>query len=227
MWRMKAYLFDLDGTLADSGPGLYHSFRAALKTLELPSLDDKQLAPFLGTPLPEMFRALRPDISLPEIELGIKGFRAAYESAGIKQTTLYPGVIEMLGAIVDRDRSIWIVTSKPEHYAAIVAKDLKLDRYISGITGAGLDERDTKRELIARALAALKVSERDAIMVGDRHYDVIGARANNVMPVGVLWGYGSYQELFDAGCRAFARSVGEFRARFVEADAKLPFAAAE
>src|SRR5262249_28925816 len=227
MWRMKAYLFDLDGTLADSRPGLYHSFRAGLKALGLPPLDDEQLAPFLGTPLPEMFRALRPDISLAEIELGIKAFRADYERTGLRQTKLYPGVTEMLAAIVRGRRSIWIVTSKPEPYAGIVARDLKLDRYLSGITGAGLDERDTKRELIARALAALNVSHHEAIMVGDRHYDIVGAKANNVMPVGVLWGYGSYQELFDAGCRAFARSVDDFRADFVEAEAGLRIATAQ
>jgi len=221
---MKAYLFDLDGTLADSRVGLYLSFRAALNGMGIPPPGDRQLARFLGTPLPEMFRALRPDIADSQIEVGINAFRAAYEREGIEQTQLYSGVNEMLEAIVRRDCSIWIVTSKPEPYAIRVVKLLALDRCVAGVTGAGLDEKDTKAGLIARAMAALNVPHDEAMMVGDRHYDIVGARANNVMPVGVLWGYGSREELLGAGCRFFARSVADFRAHFVEVEPEFRFA---
>lgn len=213
---MRTYFFDLDGVLADSRSGLYISFRAGLKALRLPSLRDSELDRFLGSPLPEMFRVLKHDISAPEIASGIKAFRAAYETSGIKQNRLYPGVGELLQAIADRDYAAWIVTSKPEVYATQVAELLGLDRYLLGIVGAGLEETDTKADLIARALLRATVASNEGIMLGDRHYDISGAVTNKVLPVGALWGYGSYAELYDAGCRNFAQSPKQFQELFVE-----------
>ncbi len=215
---MKVYLLDLDGTLADSRPGLYPSFRAALTAIGVPVPSDEQLARFLGTPLPEMFRAIRPDISEPQIELGMKAFRSTYEHEGITQNRVYPGVPAMLSAILARDCAAWVVTSKPEHYAVQVVQLLALDRYVQGVVGAGLDEKDTKTSLIARALAAAGVTNNEAMMVGDRHYDIIGALENKVLPIGALWGYGSYDELCSAGCMHFAQSADDFRKNFVETE---------
>lgn len=217
---MKAYLLDLDGTLADSRPGLYPSFRSAIKAIGVAEQSDARLARFLGSPLPEMFRALKPGVSKTEIDAGIKAFRSVYEREGIARNRLYPGVPEMLTAIVGRDGTVWVVTSKPEAYALQVVKHLELDRYCAGVIGAGLDETDTKTGLIRRALLAAKVASGDAVMVGDRHYDIAGALENEVQPIGALWGYGSHDELFGAGCRQFARSPDEFREVFVEGKAR-------
>lgn len=213
---MKAYLFDLDGVLADSRPGLYLSFRAALKAIGVADVTDDALGRFLGTPLPEMFRTLKPAIARSEIAAGIKAFRAVYERDGIKQNHRYPGVHELLQAMVHGNASAWIVTSKPEFYAKQVAEFLGLDRYLSGVVGAGLEETDTKAGLIARALLQANVAGDAAIMLGDRHYDIAGALANNVLPVGALWGYGSRDELYEAGCRHFAQSPDEFRLEYVD-----------
>lgn len=213
---MKTFFFDLDGVLTDSRPGLYASFRAALKAIGLPYLSDCELDEFLGTPLPEMFRSFKRDISLLEIETGIKAFRAEYENSGVKQNCLYPGVLAMLKFLTDHNYSAWIVTSKPEFYAKQVAKFLGIDGYMKGIVGAGLDEQDTKTSLIANALSRAAVASNEVIMLGDRHYDITGALANKVLPVGALWGYGSRSELYSAGCRRFAQTPKEFQALFVE-----------
>lgn len=85
---MQAYFFDLDGVLADSRPGLFLSFRAGLKAIGATDLHDADLAKFLGSPLPEMFRILKPDITTNEIEAGIKAFRGVYEKAGINGVTV-------------------------------------------------------------------------------------------------------------------------------------------
>lgn len=212
---MICYFFDLDGVLADSRPGLHASFRGALQALGLPGQSDDQLSRFLGTPLPEMFRALRPDVSEADIEAGIVAFRRVYESVGIRQNHLYPGVLEMLRAIRQQQCMAWIVTSKPEKYAIEVARLLAIDDYLQGIVGAGLDEQDTKTGLIKNALARAAVASDAAIMLGDRHYDISGALANRVLPVGALWGYGSRDELTSAGCRHFVQSAKEFEERFV------------
>jgi phosphoglycolate phosphatase len=215
--RVKAYLFDLDGVLTDSRAGLQVPFRAALKAIGLPNVGDLELERFLGAPLPETFRDLKPDIPQSEIERGIKAFRAEYERSGIRKTRIYPGVPELLQAIVAHKATAWVVTLKPEVYAIQVMKLLALDRYVQGVCGAGLEETDTKGGLIARALEQAAVGSDEAIMLGDRHHDVAGALANGVLPVGALWGYGTYDELFGAGCREFSRSPREFQAEYVDA----------
>jgi len=213
---MKACFFDLDGTLTDSREGLHLSFRGALAALGLETPGDPELDRFLGTPLPEMFRSLKPEISQPEIERGIVAFRAAYEGGGIRLNRLYPGVKELLQSLEGKGISVWIVTSKPEFYAHEVIKDLGLSQLVSGIVGADLDEKDTKSDLVRRALSEAGVAGQDAVMVGDRHYDVEGALQNGVMPVGALWGYGSLNELSSAGCKKFAKSASEFCREFVD-----------
>ncbi len=215
---MKAYFLDLDGTLTDSRPGLYPSFQAALKAIGVLALSDRQLARFLGTPLPEMFRTLKPDVSQAQIDIGIGAFRSTYELEGILKNCLYPGVIDMLKAIRDRHCATWIVTSKPEHYAIQVVRYLALHPYVAGVIGAGLDEKDTKTTLIRRALTNAHTESKEVIMVGDRHYDITGALQNDVLPVGALWGYGSYDELLAAGCRHFAQSPDEMREFIVKGE---------
>ena len=181
-------------------------------------LPDERLARFLGPPLPEMFRVLKPAISGDEIAAGMVAFRAAYEAGGIARNALYPGVTEMLECIKKSGASCWIVTSKPQHYAVQVAAALGIDGYFQGITGAGLDERDTKSEMLAASLQRAGVTAAEAVMVGDRFYDVVGALENDVTPIGALWGYGSHEELHGAGCRLFAETAAQFQTRFVEGE---------
>ena len=220
MPSIRTYLFDLDGTLTDARRGLHSSFRAAVAELGIPELTDRQLDRFLGTPLPEMFRTLRPQVSEADIERGMKAFRAAYEADGIRQNHLYPGIPEVLAALRRRRLGAWVVTSKPQHYAVQVVRHLGIDPHLDGVVGADLTETDTKAELIARVLDAAKTDGRSALMLGDRHYDVIGARENNVLPVGALWGYGSREEMEEVGCRHFVNTADEFRERFIDADAE-------
>jgi phosphoglycolate phosphatase len=215
---MKAYLFDLDGTLTDSRAGLYPAFRRGLEVIGVraDAVTDAQLRSFLGTPLPQVFRAMCPAVRQDQIDLGMTAFREVFERTGIVGNELYPGVIELLRSIRKRDSVIWVVTSKPEIQAVEVVSHLKLDRYVAGVIGAGLAETDTKTELVARALAAARAASHEAMMVGDRSYDVVGAIGNDVVPVGALWGYGSEDELKAAGCRYFAKTPDDFRRAYVE-----------
>lgn len=220
MTSARTYLFDLDGTLTDARAGLHSSFIAALAELGIADRSDAELDRFLGTPLPEMFRTLKPRISKAGIARGMDAFRSAYEIDGILKNRLYPGVPEMLEAITSRGFAAWVVTSKPEHYAIQVVKHLGIERQFAGVIGAGLSETDTKTLLVARAIESAQIDSKDAIMLGDRFYDVAGARANRVLAVGALWGYGSRAELRDAGCTLFVNTPDEFRAQFVETDSR-------
>jgi phosphoglycolate phosphatase len=218
MTPARAYLFDLDGTLTDARGGLHSSFRAALAELGIADRSDEDLDRFLGTPLPEMFRALKPGVTNADIDKGMQAFRSTYEVDGILDNRMYPGVPEMLEAIARRGFTAWVVTSKPEHYALQVVKQLGLDRQLAGVVGAGLGETDTKTLLVARAIEAAKVGSKDTLMLGDRFYDIAGAVANGVLAVGALWGYGSRAELRDAGCTLFMNTPDEFRMQFVGSD---------
>src|SRR5713226_9655951 len=108
MRSVRTYLFDLDGTLTNARSGLHSSFRAALAELGIPDLTDRQLDRFLGTPLPEMFRALKPQLSEQDIARGMRAFRSAYEVEGIMKNHLYPGVAEMLTALRKRRFTAWV-----------------------------------------------------------------------------------------------------------------------
>ena len=212
---MKAYFFDLDGTLTDSRPGLNLSLRAALRTLGLADMSDADAAVQIGGPLPEVFRALAPQISQADIERGMAAFRSVYEQEGITHNLIYPGVVELLREIERQGATSFVVTSKPEHYAVRVVEIIGIKPYLRSVVGADLDETDTKTTLVARALAMAGVPPADTVMLGDRNYDIIGALANGVLPAGALWGYGSRDELHGAGCRHFAGSPAEFHDRFV------------
>jgi len=214
---MYAIFFDLDGTLADSKEGLFQSFRAGLAAIGVKSVPERKLTEFLGTALPEMFRQFDPDISQSLIDEGIDAFRDVYVREGIFKNELYSGVVPMLRNAKQRDMDLWIVTSKPQNFAEQVISNLGIESYFSGVVGAGLEERDTKTDLIARALQESGKPSDKSIMLGDRKYDVTGALENDVRPVGALWGYGSREELEEAGCRLFARSVQDFDKRFIEA----------
>ncbi|WP_054164894.1 HAD hydrolase-like protein [Rhodopseudomonas sp. AAP120] len=213
---MKAFFFDLDGTLTNSREGLHDSFRAALTAIGVAPLAEAELDLFLGTPLPEMFRTLKPEIRSNEIAAGIDAFRDYYEAHGIRQNEAYPGVREMLQALSSKVIPVWVVTSKPQSYAERVVRDLGFADLVTDVVGAGLEELDTKTDLVRRALDEAGVSPEDAVMVGDRRYDIEGAKANGVIAVGVAWGYGTREELRSAGCDYLVDSVKEFCHLFID-----------
>jgi phosphoglycolate phosphatase len=219
---MRLHLFDLDGTLTDSRGGLYASFRVGLAAVGCGDPTDAELAPFLGTPLPILFRTLCPGIGQAGINRGIQAFRAFYEEEGIYGNRLYPGACDLLRAVRAIGGRAWIVTSKPEPQAVRVAALLDVETLVEGVIGAGPDETDTKTELVGRALSAAGIPASETLMLGDRHYDVIGARENGVLPVGALWGYGSRKELTDAGCTRFVRTCAEYCSKYLLTDALEP-----
>lgn len=207
---MKSYFFDLDGTLTDSRDGLIYCMRAALKQLGFPEQEAKNLNRFLGTALPEIFREFKVDVTNDEIHAGMTAFRNAYEIRGIKFNKLYPDVLLMLKSIKQNNQVACIVTSKPEKYALQVVKLLKIDHLLDACVGPSLSEDEDKEQLINRALKITSSDKNKTLMLGDRHYDIIGASKAGVKSVGALWGYGTKQELQDAGCIHFASSVKDF-----------------
>ena len=192
---IKYVLFDLDGTLTDSGPGIINSAIYALGKFGITIKDRKQLFPFIGPPLNESFRDL---FGIPEdkVPLAIQYYREDYNVKGIYENEPYEGIYETLDSLVKMGLKLIIATSKPDYLAEVVLNHFDLAKYFTYISGAVKGVRTTKEEVIKHALEHINITSLDeVIMVGDRKYDVFGARAHNIKVIAALYGgYASEDE---------------------------------
>lgn len=204
---IKYILFDLDGTLTDSGTGIINSAIYALGKFGIAIKDRKELFPFIGPPLSESFRDL---FGIPEeqVPLAIQYYREDYNVKGIYENEVYEGIRETLEELTNLGYKLIIATSKPDYLAEIVLKHFDLIKYFSYISGAVKDIRSTKFEVINHALTYNNISNLDeVIMVGDRKYDVIGANENNIRSIAVLYGgYSTMEEFIEFPPTYFART---------------------
>ena len=192
----KYVLFVLDGTLTDSGPGIINSAIYALGKFGITITDRKQLFPFIGPPLTESFRDL---FGIPEdqVPLAIKYYREDYNVKGIYENSVYEGIREVLEELTKNGIKLIVATSKPDHLAKIVLDHFDLSKYFTYISGAVKDVRITKEEVIKHALEYNNITNLDeVIMIGDRKYDVIGAKIHNLKSIAVLYGGYSTREEF-------------------------------
>lgn len=201
------YLFDLDGTLTDSAEGIFNSVAYALEKMQQPVLPRKVLQQFLGPPLVQSFAqfcAFSPE----QADQAVAFYRVYFKEHGMWENCVYPGVEDLLRALRCRGNRLAVATSKPEPFARQILKRFGLAGYFEEIAGASMDNaRSAKADVIRYALDALRVSPGQAVMVGDRKHDVLGAAACGVDCVGVLYGYGSEAELREAGAKYLAPTV--------------------
>ena len=200
----QVVLFDLDGTLSHSEPGICGTLKLAIAQVGLPVPSDEALRTAIGPP----FTTGLPDIGIPAelVDDVTIAYRAIYEHTGLFDTSLYDGVVELLDELADRGCTLCVATSKPETSALRVIEHFGLtDRF--KVIGAASDDYllHTKADVIASVLDRLGlVGGEGIVMVGDRRYDVEGAAAHGIDTIGVLWGYGSLGELEEAGAWAIA-----------------------
>ena len=203
----KAILFDLDGTLTDSGEGIINCAALALEHFGIPVPSREAMRVFVGPPLNKTFL----EFGIPEdkVEEAIQVFRSRYNTVGKFENFPYPGIPELLAKLQAQGHDLYVATSKPEATALEVMNHFDLSRYFTKICGATMDEaRNSKDKVIAYLLAACGRGE-NIIMVGDTVYDVIGAKAHGIPTIGVSWGYGKADEMSEAGALAIAQSVEE------------------
>ena len=207
---MKRYLlFDLDGTLTDSALGITNSVKYALCKFGITENDEKKLCTFVGPPLYDSFRDLY-GMSHDDANLAIVYYREYYVSNGLYENSVYKGIRELLERLFNDGRKIILATSKPEGFAREILKNFSLDGYFYEVFGATMDERLCKKDdIIAYALEKTGISPDDSIMIGDRRYDIEGGRKNYLVTVGVLYGYGTREELVGAGADYIASTVNE------------------
>jgi len=205
----KLCLFDLDGTLTDPIDGITNAFVYALKLFEIEITDKYALAKYIGPPLRDSF--LEIGIPQTQIEDAVSKYREYFTVTGLFENTMYLGIMDMLAELSDSGIVMAIATSKVADYAEIIAEHFGFNKYFDFIAGGELDgTRSQKSEVIIHALNNIDPERKmSPIMVGDRKYDIIGAKEVGVECIGVTWGYGSLDELRLAGATRIASSPKE------------------
>jgi phosphoglycolate phosphatase len=209
---MQLVLFDLDGTLIHSEAGIVGSLRHAFERLELPAPPLDELRRWIGPPLRQSFPSVIGD-DPARVELAVAHYRERFDSIGWTEHEVYPGIAELIEQLVARGCVLAVVTTKLREQARRIIDHLPFGRHFREVYGpSGDGHHSEKAEMIARALADFGVAPAQAVMIGDRHFDIEGARHNGVRGLGVAWGFGSRDELEQAGAAAIARTPAELGA---------------
>lgn len=196
----KYILFDLDGTLTDPGIGITNSVMYALEKFGIEVEDRASLYKFIGPPLLDSFQNFY-GFTKEESELALKYYREYFRPKGLYENHVYDGVEDLLRELKAGGKEMIVATSKPEEFAVEILKHFNLYQYFDFVGGASMDEKRVKKsDVIAYALEKGDVTDLDAVvMIGDREHDVYGAKQIGVDSIGVLYGYGDYEELKQAG----------------------------
>ena len=195
-----AVLLDLDGTLADSRPGIEACFRHMLAELGHDPGLAGELKWAVGPPIAVSIRMMLEKYGDDRVDLGVATYRERYTTVGLYDCTAFPGIQEMLAALTEAGRRLCVATSKRRDFAERVVDYLGLrpflPRVYGAVPGGGLDQ---KTDLLAEILRVEGYQPGQTTMVGDRLHDIHAAKANALRSIGVLWGYGGEAELEAAG----------------------------
>ena len=198
--KYKYYLFDLDGTLTDPGIGITNSVMHALEKFNIHVSDRKELYPFIGPPLVDSFEKYFGFDEKQALQ-AVEYYREYFREDGIFENVVYEGIPEMLGELKSRGAIVALATSKPYEFSVRILDHFDLHQYFDIVGAATMDGRiSRKADVISHLIDKLRENEKSSIlMIGDRDQDIDGAKANGLQSAGVLWGYGSREELMDAG----------------------------
>ncbi len=200
--RYSYLLFDLDGTLTESGEGIINSALYALKKNHMELPDEETMMKFVGPPLAESFEQYC-GTTPEQAEKLIDDYREYFNERGWAENAVYDGIPEALQELLKEGRKLIVATSKPESASKKILSYFQLDKYFTLIAGASMDaSRNKKGDIIAYALdyfPEIGSERQNVLMIGDRAADVIGAKEQGIPCVGVLYGYGTREELLEAG----------------------------
>lgn len=208
----KFILFDLDGTLTDPKLGITKSVAYALDKMGIESPNLDELVKFIGPPLMVSFKEYY-GMSDLETDTAIEYFREYFKINGMFENEVYDGIIELLEELKNRGKILYVATSKPTVFATTIMEHFHIDRYFDGIVGSNLDgTRANKWEVISEVMSIEPmITPENAIMIGDRKHDIIGAIKQGLDSIGVLYGYGCYEELNEAGASYIVKNVEELK----------------
>lgn len=212
----KYCLFDLDGTLTDSQEGITKSVQYALKAFGIDEPDLTKLSVFLGPPLQKSFMEFY-GFSKEDAEKAVGLYRERFAPIGIFENRVYPGIPEMLEYLKEKGMHLAVASSKPEYYVRQILDHFDIEKYFDVIVGSEMDgRRSQKEEVIEEALKQLNVltipvekRKKSCAMIGDRKFDIQGAKAHSLTGVGVRYGYAAEGELEEEGADYIAETVEE------------------
>lgn len=210
--NFDAVIFDFDGTVADTGKGIFGSIRYALNACSLPQLDEKSLRTFIGPPLHDSFKRECGADDEMCVKLVAK-YRENYAVKGIFEFELYPGMEELLKKLKAEGIVTGIASSKPEDFINIILNNTRLNKYFDFTSGS--DPRyveSDKTEIVKKCIRKMKLPENSKIlMVGDRLYDIVGAHNAGIKCAAVLFGYGNPEEFKKYKAEYIAKDVNELK----------------
>lgn len=201
-------LFDLDGTLTNSAPGITNCVAYALNKFGIDVENRSELNKFIGPPLVYSFKTFF-GFSQEEAERATMYYRERFSTVGLFENALYDGIEEMLRKLSNAGRMLFVATSKPEEFTVRILEHFGIKRYFTFICGNTLAEsRPEKRDVLLYIMDRYpELADGNTVMVGDRRYDVEGARAVSIPCIGVSYGFGTREELELAGADCIADSV--------------------
>lgn len=196
----KYYLFDLDGTLTDPGIGITNSVMYALERFDIHVSDRSELYPFIGPPLDESFQRFF-GFSESQCRKAIEYYRERYRDTGLFENSVYPGIPELLSSLKEKNITVALATSKPYEFSVRILRHFDLYDSFDFIGAATMDGSiSRKSDVIKHLLNEIETDNTEfVLMIGDRAQDINGAKTNGLKSAGVLWGYGSSDELLNAG----------------------------
>lgn len=212
-------LFDLDGTLTDPKEGITRCVQYGMEAVGYHEPDREKLTPFIGPPLMEMFMG-EYGFTKERAELAVEKYRERFREKGMYENEIYEGISDMLEALKNSGKRLGVATSKPEVFAVPILEYFHIDQYFEFIVGSELSgERVRKGDVIKEALRRFSQNETPGTkektgsvwMVGDRKHDVVGAGEAGIPCVGVLYGYGGYEELSAVGADRLVSTVEELK----------------
>jgi len=204
---ISCLLFDLDGTLTDPSLGITNSIMYALGKMGREIPERESLYCFIGPPLVPAFQSFL-GMSEDESQIALKYYREYFSVDGKFENSPYAGIGEALRELKESGKTLALATSKPEIFATQILEHFDLAKYFTVICGATLDKtRNEKSDIIRYALDCLEASPCETIMIGDRFHDIVGAKDNGISSLGVLWGFGSKEELDSYGVDATVATI--------------------
>ncbi|GLC82790.1 HAD family hydrolase [Lacrimispora brassicae] len=202
------FLFDLDGTLTDPKEGITKSVQYALRHFDIEVENLDELCCFIGPPLKDSFMEYY-GFDEEQARKAIDIYREYFSGKGLYENKAYEGVAEVLQSFLTAGKKLYVASSKPEVFVRMILKHFELDSYFLFMGGADMDEtRVKKADVIRYVLEECGIRDLDkTVMIGDRKHDVLGAKETGIASVGVLYGYGSRQELKEAGADVLAETI--------------------
>lgn len=206
--KYKYILFDLDGTLTDPVEGITNSVAYALKKMGYTKFDMDTLKKFIGPPLKDSFMQYF-EFTEAEADQAVLYYREYFKAKGIDENQIYDGIVDLLSELHDRGKVLIVATSKPTVFAETILKNFDIAKYFTCVMGSNLDgTRTRKADVIVATLECVGITDySQAVMIGDREHDIIGAKAVGIDSISVEYGHGSYEELEKTGATRIVGSV--------------------